>query len=138
VFLLLPASFNGFPHHRWEQPALQQVTTQSAVSSAGIQQQARTAPLFAANPGSIPAVTPAALLAAQTAAGMAGNAAAAAGVGQAAVNAAMAAAAAAVQPGGWGAAGQQQQQQDEMPSELRIAAAHAEKKKRMEVRACRL
>jgi hypothetical protein len=90
-----------------------------------MQQHTRTAPLFTAPPGSAPN---AAVLAAQTAVG----------VGQAAVSAAMVAAAAAAQPGGWAGGGarasQQQQQQDEMPSELRIAAARAEKQKRMEVR----
>jgi hypothetical protein len=42
--------------------------------------------------------------------------------------------AAAAQPGGWGGQQQQQQQVEEMPSELRIAAARAEKQKRMQVR----
>jgi hypothetical protein len=92
-------------------------------AAPGMQQNTRTAPLFAAG------------------AGNAAVGAAAAGVGQAAVSAAMAAAAAQQPTGGWGGAAgrgglQQQQQQmvEEMPSELRIAAARAEKQKRMEVR----
>jgi hypothetical protein len=98
-------------------------------AAPGMQQNTRTAPLFAAG------------------AGNAAVGAAAAGVGQAAVSAAMAAAAAAQQPtGGWGGVAgrggmqqqQQQQQVEEMPSELRIAAARAEKQKRMEVRKLKL